>query len=283
MVAFRHRPWTDFYFPIVWLGYVLLMDGAIERVTGRSLLRHSRPLFLAMLPISAAFWWLFELFNVAVQNWRYVGASMYTGLSYVAFATACFAFVLLAVWLTAVFLHLVLPKRGTDTVFGTPPPWLLRLMIGLGIACVILPALSPRYAFWLVWGAMYFLLDPINARLNRPSIIAAVYGKNWRLPLCFALAAITCGFFWEGWNYWALPKWTYSIPYVNHWHIFEMPLLGWLGYLPFGLELFAMTNFVLPFLGFEPLTLDVPVRTITAPVPAPTGHHVGQGFSPEAP
>jgi hypothetical protein len=37
-----------------------------------------------------------------------------------------------------------------------------------------------------------------------------------------------------------------------------MPLLGWLGYLPFGLELFAMTNFVLPLLGFQPLTLELP-------------------------
>ncbi|HEY4336757.1 MAG TPA: hypothetical protein VGM89_12690, partial [Puia sp.] len=27
--------------------------------------------------------------------------------------------------------------------------------------------------------------------------------------------------------------WTYVIPYVNQVHVFEMPLLGYLGYLPF--------------------------------------------------
>jgi hypothetical protein len=257
MVAFRHRPWTDFYFPIVWLGYVLLLDGTIERVTGTSLARHRRALFLAMLPLSAVFWWLFELFNVVVRNWRYVGAGMYTGIAYVIFATACFAFVLLAVWLTALFLHLLLPSRGMRSRTQAPPTWLLVVMVCLGTVCLVLPVLYPRYAFGLIWGSMYFLLDPVNVRLGRPSIIGSVLAGNWRLPVCFALAALTCGFFWEGWNFWALPKWTYSIPYVDHWHIFEMPLLGWLGYLPFGLELFAMTNFVLPFLGFEPLTLDV--------------------------
>lgn len=258
MVAFRHRPWTDFYFPIVWLGYVLLLDGAIERVCGRSLYRHSRPLFVAMLPISAAFWWLFEGFNLGVHNWRYAGADAYRGLAYVAFATACFAFVLLAVWLTAIFLHLLLPTRGLPKETGSPPEPVLYVMMVLGVLCLILPALFPRYAFGLIWGSMYLLLDPINRWLGRPSIVGALYGRNWRLPVCFALAALMCGFFWEGWNFWALPKWTYSIPYVNHWHIFEMPLLGWTGYLPFGLELFAMTNFVLPLIGFQPLTLEIP-------------------------
>ena len=31
-------------------------------------------------------------------------------------------------------------------------------------------------------------------------------------------------------------KWEYSIPYVHRFEIFEMPLVGYAGYLPFGLE-----------------------------------------------
>jgi len=31
---------------------------------------------------------------------------------------------------------------------------------------------------------------------------------------------------------------------VNFLHIFEMPLLGYLGYIPFSLELFSIYNFV---------------------------------------
>jgi hypothetical protein len=47
------------------------------------------------------------------------------------------------------------------------------------------------------------------------------------------------------WNFFALPRWYYTIPYVGFWKIFEMPLLGYIGYLPFGLELFALYQFVL--------------------------------------
>ena len=49
-----------------------------------------------------------------------------------------------------------------------------------------------------------------------------------------------CGFFWEMWNYYAYPKWTYQVPFVDFLHIFEMPLLGFLGYLPFSMELFDL-------------------------------------------
>jgi hypothetical protein len=36
------------------------------------------------------------------------------------------------------------------------------------------------------------------------------------------------------WNYGALAQWHYSIPYAQRFRIFEMPLLGYAGYLPFG-------------------------------------------------
>ena len=51
------------------------------------------------------------------------------------------------------------------------------------------------------------------------------------------------GFLWEFWNYYAIPKWTYDIPFVGFFKIFEMPILGYLGYLPFALELYAMYYF----------------------------------------
>jgi len=38
------------------------------------------------------------------------------------------------------------------------------------------------------------------------------------------------------WNFYSLARWTYSVPLVHRFQIFEMPLLGYAGYLPFGLE-----------------------------------------------
>jgi hypothetical protein len=58
-------------------------------------------------------------------------------------------------------------------------------------------------------------------------------------------------FFWEFWNYWAYPKWIYTIPFVDFWHIFEMPLLGYGGYLPFSLELFAFYQLCSRILGLR--------------------------------
>jgi hypothetical protein len=45
---------------------------------------------------------------------------------------------------------------------------------------------------------------------------------------------------WEFWNYWALAKWTYTVPYLDHLKVFEMPVLGYLGFPPFVLECYAM-------------------------------------------
>ena len=45
--------------------------------------------------------------------------------------------------------------------------------------------------------------------------------------------------FWEMWNFYSLPKWTYVIPYVGFWKVFEMPLLGYLGYPFFGIVVFS--------------------------------------------
>jgi len=58
------------------------------------------------------------------------------------------------------------------------------------------------------------------------------------------VASIVCGFFWEMWNFYSNPKWYYTIPGIDFWHIFEMPLIGYLGYIPFSLELFALYHLV---------------------------------------
>ena len=50
------------------------------------------------------------------------------------------------------------------------------------------------------------------------------------------LGGLLCGFMWEFWNYWAGSKWTYTIPFFGNYKVFEMPILGFLGFIPFALE-----------------------------------------------
>jgi hypothetical protein len=58
------------------------------------------------------------------------------------------------------------------------------------------------------------------------------------------LGALICGFFWELWNYYSYPKWIYHTPGAEFLRIFEMPLLGYGGYLPFAWELYALRSLV---------------------------------------
>ena len=52
-------------------------------------------------------------------------------------------------------------------------------------------------------------------------------------------AGLVCGLFWEGCNFGAGSKWIYTLPYWNFGRLFEMPALGFLGFLPFALEVHA--------------------------------------------
>ena len=53
------------------------------------------------------------------------------------------------------------------------------------------------------------------------------------------------------WNSLSYPKWVYVVPWVDYLHVFEMPLLGYGGYLPFALELYALYHLVVGLLDRE--------------------------------
>ncbi len=78
---------------------------------------------------------------------------------------------------------------------------------------------------------------------------------DWRIIGTLAMAGMVCGFFWEMWNILAMPKWYYTIPFFDVAKIFEMPLLGYGGYIPFAWELYAMYQWVWGMLRRPPYVL----------------------------
>jgi hypothetical protein len=86
----------------------------------------------------------------------------------------------------------------------------------------------------MLWVGPLLLLCGLQQLLTGTSLLAPLARGDWRPLLQPALAALACGLAWEFWNYWSLAKWQYSIPQVQRLHVFEMPLLGYAGYLPFG-------------------------------------------------
>ncbi len=259
-IFLRWRPVSDYYFLLVWVGYILLVDELTYRRRGSSLIRREPVRFLASFPLSSAFWWIFELYNQVVQNWVYLGSDEYDGIAYVLVASVFFSTVLPAVWETADLLttflgssewaglERVVAEAGRSGARDTEktglrhsrrlPSWLPAL----GAILSVMPLIAPAHAFPLVWLGLFVLLDPVNERAGQPSILRMISEGRWRVPAAFYFGTTVTGFFWEFWNYWAWPKWAYTLhPVVGEMpRLFEMPLPGYLGYGPFGWELFAM-------------------------------------------
>jgi hypothetical protein len=143
---------------------------------------------------------------------------------------------------------LLCPRTGTLRRSG-PVAGAQTLHLGLflgGLVMLALTLLWPRYFYPLVWISLVCILDPLNRWLGRPHLLADLDRGDWRPVASLSLGALICGFFWEMWNYHSYPKWIYHTPGAQFLRVFEMPLLGYGGYIPFALELFALKSFLWP-------------------------------------
>ena len=250
--------WSPYVFFPLWFGFILALDGLNIARSGTSPLRRGIPRFAAMFVISALLWWIFEGLNVPVQNWHYRMDHVYPPLEYIFWTTLDFSTVLPAVMEIAELLAsamLLRPRLAPGDVGPRLSNQSAALLIGIGVAAFALPFIAPHYAFGLVWLCLIFLLDPINNLARRKSAFGHLLAGDWRFIVTLPLATLVCGFFWEMWNSRMLPGWYYTVPFLNAdpallpLKLFEMPVLGYLGYLPFGIELFAMYQFVLLLCG----------------------------------
>jgi hypothetical protein len=105
-------------------------------------------------------------------------------------------------------------------------------------------SLWPEYLFPLLWISPLIVIGSIRALNGTPTLLNAPGHGNWQPLFLAAFSALTCGFFWELWNVYSLEKWIYTVPFVDRFHLFEMPLLGYAGYLPFGIECALVAEWV---------------------------------------
>lgn len=247
------------FFPL-WLGYCLLIDAVALRLNGTSLLTRSWRGYIGLFLVSAPAWWLFEALNTRIQNWQYLGAEGYGPLSYFLLATLNFSVVVPAIFGAAEIFagRAWLRKLKPGLVIG---PDLRTVLVFFMLGWVMLGAMLawPKYFFPFAWLSVFFILEPINIWLGYPSLTRWTRSGDWRPVISLFAGALLTGFFWELWNYYSFPKWVYHVPGVGVLKIFEMPLLGYGGYLPFALELFALYHLVMGLLfrrRSSPLRLD---------------------------
>jgi hypothetical protein len=237
--------------PIVWTGYILFVDALIYKLKGRSPLMTDRLEFLVVALISVGGWWLCEFYNAPrFWNsdlelwWHYHNLEPNPYLRRVGYDWA-FATIFPLLFLTAEFFALTIFKRSNrGPHLRLTKPLMIGLVI-LGGVGVVAPLIYPSAWFApVIWLSFIFLLDPINALRGYPSIVGDLKRGDWRRLWSLLGSGLVCGFLWEFFNYWALSKWTYTVPYFGDIKIFEMPVLGYLGFPPFAIECWAMYIFV---------------------------------------
>jgi len=234
------------FFPL-WLGYILVVDALVQVRTGNSISTTSRKNFVLMFVVSAPVWWLFELINLRTANWEYLGRELFSSFQFNLLSTISFSIVVPAVFETAALIRSfdwMQRLRTGPRVAATSGVFLGLFAIGLAMLSAML--VWPKIFYPFTWTALVFILEPINHWTGRPHFLEELRQGDWRTVTSLLLAALVCGLFWEMWNYYSFPKWIYHIPVLGFWRIFEMPLLGYGGYVPFALELYALTNFLWP-------------------------------------
>ncbi len=283
---------------LCWLAYLLVLDGLLTQLGWRQRgkpspphpplhpLTLSPPLFSQTLsPIrlrpnrfviawltSIPVWCFFDWINfVFMDAWRYHGLPPYFA------QRATGYFIAFAAISPGMFLAAELYQRmGMARLGGEGSPrWAVRIntpmqiaIMLLGLAFAIYPLLiHDPIANLTLWVSLLFFLDPINHWLGAPSIVGDWRAGRWGRTLSLMLGGATCGLLWEFWNYWALAKWSYHLPFLGsleQYRYFEMPLLGFMGFLPFALECWVVLNLILAV--FERLGLRV-----TEPLPDAVG------------
>lgn len=243
-------PWQRYTFFPLWLGFILTVNAATMRRTGRTLMIEAPRRWLALFGVSAVFWWVFEWLNRFVRNWHYLGVEDFGPAAYALHATLCFSTVLPAVaavreWMGS------LPQFEPRLRNGPAWRWLRwrasgAMLFAAGAAALVCTGGWPLQAYPALWLAPLLLASGLGVMARRPGLWSELAIGDWRNAASWAAAALICGWFWELWNWHSAAKWIYTVPYVERWHVFEMPLLGYAGYYAFGLECALVASYVAP-------------------------------------
>ncbi|MFH0975358.1 MAG: hypothetical protein V1874_06210 [Spirochaetota bacterium] len=234
------------FFPL-WLSFIAVVNSLQYARTGACLMTDQTRKFILLFPASSVFWWYFEYINGFTQNWYYVGAD-YSPMVFFVLSTIAFSTVLPAVSsINSLLLSFPCISKGFSGIIkvnfsGSMIPALMILVISC--SALLLIGTYPDYLFPFVWVSPFLIIVSLQAFLSEKHIFSDAADGVWAGVVSAALAALVCGLFWEMWNFYSLPKWQYSVPLVHRFLIFEMPVLGFSGYLPFGLLCVSVSRMI---------------------------------------
>src|SRR5438067_9982233 len=238
-------PVATWFYVLAWYPTLVILDQVVVLRGGESLL--ARPPELAtMLWWSAVIWLLFEAINFRLQNWYYVFLPPHR-LDRWAGVTISLATVVPAVLLP----ERVLDRLGVWHDLRARPvpiaPAHLRAAWWAGWAVLTLVLAVPRYLFPLTWVAVWLVAEPLLYRGDpERSLLGDVARGEWGRIARLMTAGLVAGALWESFNAMARGRWIYTVPFLEHPKIFEMPPAGFIGFPFFALEVWSMFHLIAP-------------------------------------
>ncbi len=191
--------------------------------------------------ISSFYWCIFELLNVRIENWFYINLPEERGERYLGYFFA-YGTVIPAITL--------LKEAISDLLNLRPRMWRISLRnypsyaVAFGTSTFFLILLYPTYFFPFTWISPLLVLDGINYRIGQHSFFKEIEKGEYKNVVSTLISGLICGILWEFWNFWAQAKWVYTVPFFEGFKVFEMPLLGYLGFSFFALETLAFKDFI---------------------------------------
>ncbi len=235
--------------PLFW-GFTLVLDGIVYyRTGGKSIIRLHPQELMAVGVASIGGWLIFEYLNFFVdETWVYPFGNILPDSEFTMYAVigSSGLFPMAFEWYSLFNTFDKLKHRysnGPKIVFSpsTKYIFLFFFVVILGIS-----SFFPNLFFGMLWIAPLFMFACILGVVHIWSPFTPLRKGDWTPIMLLGLTYFVQGFLCEFWNYFSgyhengtiithnPDYWTYSIPYVNVLHVFEMPLLGLQGYIPFG-------------------------------------------------
>jgi len=260
---------VPYVFSPLWWGFILLLDGIVfKRNNGDSFISLRPKLMVVCALVSLVGWLFFEFFDYfAGMSWYYPNMQVISHKMTVLVFLVAYTTVWPAVF---VWYNFLTTFPGLVARYENGPKWsFLAVSKKTGVLFMLLGYLMmaglvkwPLLLYWAVWIGPTFVFIGIllMCNISTPMTDNLIRG-NWAPALLVMLACILNGFIWEFWNHGsAVPLdpvmnpnfWKYNIPYVNVIHVFsEMPLLGYFGYMPFGVLVWQFYIWAGKLFGFS--------------------------------
>lgn len=259
---FKIQPFIIWFTPLIWIGYILVVDSIVFILKKDSLLMNHRLKFVQLLLVSTIIWYVFEIYNHFSHGWFY---SNLPSSPFVTFTmgTLAFATIIPAVFETYDMIRQFHFFNNLKIKLKIPTnKFFLESLVVVGLIFLAIPTIFKTPWVWaFVWTGFILLLDPLLYIFHdEKSLIAQIRKKKFNTIIAIFLAGYVVGFFWEFWNYWAYTKWYYTVPILDNVRIFEIPVLGFLAYGPFALELYVVYNFGRLLLSKKFLGRIVPIH-----------------------